>query len=1038
MAYNKYNAQTIDKLKSVYDQYKKRIYTKVAELEDAQCYKTMDRLSSPPTEGYTPLKKGDTWGGEWADMWVKGKITVPEEARGKKIFLTDNTHSREVLIFINGSPRDLFNTYDPYTGLVHEAAFITDNAQPGDVYEIDLNCYAGHYISGCSPYDYPNVPRWDDSVFTRTYNGVDLVTMDEEVLNFCYNLKNTIQLAQKRAGTYACAKAEHTLLEVFNIITAAPFDVEKDVWYKNLVEANKLLKPLFEKENTEENMGRVGMIGHSHMDTAWLWPVSETVRKCARTYAKALSLMDVFPEYRFIQSSSLHSNWMREYYPDIFERMKQRVAEGRYEPNGGVWVECDCNITSGEFMVRQFLHGQLFTRKYFNYTSDTFWLPDTFGYNAAIPQIMLGCNVKYFCTLKLGWNDFNKHPYDTFIWEGLDKSRVFTHFMTGPIIPDVEGITGAADEVFDKSIAGEKLMAFGFGDGGGGPTWGMVEDARRSTHTPGIPHAYMTTVSEFMQNIEKKAVNAPVYAGELYLELHRGTLTQMHNVKRNNRKAEFAIHDMEYFNVLSGAPVHEKYDEYVKTLLKNQFHDILPGTSITPVNVKSIEETTQLINDVKAATNEFASSMTNDDEGAITVFNTLSFNRYDDTFTLPVCDKYKGVEGLNSQVYKTISGEEKLVVKSDYIPALGASSYKLSAEADKTPSPFKYDGNHLETPYASVVFDENGYIASLFDKDSRREVRREGGAALGTYFFGEDVPSYWDNWDINYDLLAKMKPVLELVDREVVSDGSVQFVIRSKYKLGNYSSITQDAVFYAHTPRIDFNVVVDWKDKHSFLKVGFDVDVFARQARHEIQFGHIDRPTTQNNSWEIAKFEVANHKWTDISEAKFGVSLLNDCKYGISVNDSNMMLSLHKGGTNPDNSGDEGVHEMTFSLLPHDSGFSITNTVQPAYELNVPCVVAKGALTSEITPLVEILNANNIIVEAIKPAELIEDAFVVRLYEAEGGRENDVKIDLSPVVKKAYTSNMLEDISEELDIQDSRIQLSFRPFEIKTLVFKTK
>lgn len=328
--------------------------------------------------------------------------------------------------------------------------------------------------------------------------------------------------------------------------------------------------------------------------------VSETIRKCARTYSNVVRLMDQYPEYKFIQSSALHLDWMRRYYPSVFERIKKYVKEGRYEPNGGVWVECDCNITSGELMARQFLYGQLFTREYLGYTSDAFWLPDTFGYNGAIPQIMQESEVRYFYTTKMGWNDLTRFPFTTFKWKGIDGSTVLTHLHSIDTIPDVNDTDREIRSIQNKEYFEGRLFCFGHGDGGGGPTPAMLEKARRIMGVPGLPEAYYTTVSDFMKEIEQTADKLPTYTGELYLEMHRGTLTQMHDIKRTNRKCEFALRDMDYFNVLSGDPKNTRTDELYKTLLTNQFHDILPGTCYTGVTQNAVKENLAVIGEAGA------------------------------------------------------------------------------------------------------------------------------------------------------------------------------------------------------------------------------------------------------------------------------------------------------------------------------------------------------------------------------------------------------------------------------------------------------
>jgi alpha-mannosidase len=504
-------------------------------------------------------------------------------------------------------------------------------------------------------------------------------------------------------------------------------------------------------------------------------------------------------------------------------------------------------------MIRQFLKGQLFTRKYLDFTSDCFWLPDTFGYNAAIPQIMLGCEVKYFYTTKISWNDLNEFPLDTFYWKGIDGSEVLTHFNLTHTFPDVENVVRAVNSIKVKQVTDSHLLALGFGDGGGGPTYGMLEDSRRSHDLKGLPVTEFTTISQFMKDLEKDSEKLPLYNGELYLELHRGTLTQMHDIKRNNRKAEFALHNMEFLNVLANKEKNERSDELCEILLKNQFHDILPGTSITRVNVEARKEMTELITDLKKITCNYMKDLTDGQKDKVTVFNTLAFERKDDIYLENIDGLIK--DAVNQNI-TDIKGRKYLVVGDISIPGASAKTLSVVNESPCVGSSFKYDGKILETPYAVIVFDDNGYISSFIDKPSGRELRRQGGDPLNVFLMGEDVPQYWDDWDIEVDLKLKLKVQNCFKGREVVSDGKLQMRLRSTYSIGEYSTLTQDIIVYKNNPRVDFHTVVDWNDKHSFLKVGFDVDVSAAYAKNEIQFGHIDRPVTRNNCLEAAKFEV--------------------------------------------------------------------------------------------------------------------------------------------------------------------------------------
>lgn len=1033
MIYERYSSRMREKLKRCNNIYAGFLFKKAGELRDTVKLETSEHLRSVPKDGWESFDGSFGWGGEWRNLWVKGNATVPAGAAGKKLYAAAKTGATEILYFKNGRPAGIFNSKGDHVGAVHSAQLITADAEPGETFELAFECYAGHHVAGTQPYDRYGVSgdEYSDGEFRHTYEGIDLCVMDEDVKDFVFDLKTVLQLAESLPDhNFMRGKAENALEGVFEAVIQYPAHYPEEVWKSALVQCREIMKSVLAEKGSDGQRGYAGIIGHSHMDTAWLWPVSETIRKCARTYANALSLMDQYPGYKFIQSSALHLDWMRRYYPDIFEGIKKQTAAGNYEPNGGVWVECDCNITSGELMVRQFLRGQLFTRKYLNYTSDSFWLPDTFGYNAAIPQIMRESEVKYFYTQKIAWGDLNSFPYDTFIWRGIDGSDVITHFNLMHCFPDAATTVSAVGALKDKQVYDRRLIAFGFGDGGGGPTFGMLEDVKRTMGLAGIPEQYYTTVSDFMKGIEKDAVNLPVYSSELYLETHRGTLTQMHDIKRNNRKAEYALRDMEYFNVLSGGEKCGRSEELYDILLKNQFHDILPGTSINAVNDLARREVSGVIADARSIASDYASRLTEGD--GITLFNTLSFDRHDSVY-LENTDSCP--EGAVCQHITDVCGRKLVIAGGFVIPAFGAKSFPLSDGCcGSAESSFKFENNILTTPFAVVTIGQNGGIESLVDTASRREVRRKGGEPLNTFYMGEDLPAMYDNWDIDYDQQMKMKPAGRMISSETAADGPLEFRIRTEYALTGNTTMTQDMIFHADTPRIDFHTLVNWNDKHQLLKAGFDVDILSPTVKNEIQFGHIDRPTTANNSFETAKFEVCNHKWTDLSESRFGAAVLNDCKYAISVRGSDMRLTLHRSGIRPDTTGDRGTHEMTYSLLPHSGPFSAENVIREAYMLNIPVFAIQGRPKAEIKAPV-LVSASNIIAEAIKPAELAENAYIARLYEAERNRTS-CTLTVPADVRKAYATNMLEDIKEELDIKDGKISAEFGPFQIRTFMFQ--
>ncbi len=1013
----------LTKLKRFEDTLNPYLFEKIESLPTSAFLTEKQYHTIPSDEKFVQIESGFKWGGEGNYCWFKTSYTVPDELDGKDIFLMPKVSGYEAMLWVNGVPFGTFNTKIVYTSHGnHYCGLVKKNAVKGEVIDIAIEYYAGHDYQGCDPF----LEFFND--FGYTFESLDICVKNKEINRFYFDLVTVNQLAcELPDNSFMKAYAINALTEVHKVIYYSPEDITKDVFFDAIRKAQPFLTEVLSKKNSD-CAPSVGIIGHSHMDTAWLWHVGETIKKCARTYSNQLSLMQQYPEHRFIQSSSCHSEMVRKYYPDLFKGIQEKVKEGRYEPNGAVWVECDCNITSGESIIRQFLWGQRFTKKYFDYKSDSFWLPDTFGYSASIPQIMKGCGVDYFFTTKISWNDTNPFPYNSFYWQGIDGTKVFSHFNTTHSWPNVKEINDAIvtsdHKTNQPTVTNKRLVTYGYGDGGGGPQFEMLETARRIENLYDVAKTYHTTVSEFMKDLEKTVVNPNTYKGELYLELHRGTLTNQHEIKRNNRKAELSLRTLEYLTAVENVKANragstEKTNKLLETILINQFHDILPGTCINRAHEESKSQMRQVI---QTANEEIRTISKGNAEDCITVTNPLSFERSDAVF----CDNNgKTVKGRKQQVYTDIDGKSKRIISGVKIPAF--SSIKLPyGEEEKSDSAFVYGENKLETPFAKVEFDENGFISSFFDKSAKRQL--VDGLAFGTFLMAEDVPQCWDNWDIDPDIEMKFAPCANLLEREVVSDGAAAFIIRSKYKISEKSTVTQDMIFFADSAEVRFDTVMDWNDDHRFLKAAFDTNVREDFARHEIQFGYCKRPTTRNNSIEQAKFEVVNHKYTDLSEPNYGVAVLNDCKYGISVNGSRIALSLHKGGKRPDVKGDHGIHKAVYSFLPHNCAFGAKAVIEPSYMLNIPQVISEGAY--EAKQLVK-TSMPNIIVESVKPCEDKEKAFIVRFYEAEGTRTNCV-IEFCSEVKAFAETNMLEEETAE-KVSGNVFETQLRPFEICTL-----
>lgn len=1036
--------RALGKLKRLENMLEPHIFKKVDEMEMGSFPTDGSWHEVPDKSRFSVCEKGTKYEGEGIYVWMRGTYQVPPKLEGKTLFIWPRVQAYEGMLWVNGKPYGNFaSKYAANSHGNHYCDMLVKEAKACEKIDVAIEFYSHHLVMGTQPF------ADEKEEFKIVYEGIDICVRQEETASFYFDLKIANQMTEALPkNSFRRAAVVRALLDIHTFMLYDFENAGQDEFMEKVRRADEILKKILTQTNAS-SAPYAGLTGHSHMDTAWLWNRKETEKKCARTYANQMNLMDQYPDYMFVQSSAYHSAVIKRLYPDLFEDIKKRVAEGRYEPNGGVWIECDCNIPSGEYMIRQFIWGQRFTRENFGYTSDTFWLPDTFGYSASLPQIMKGCGIRYFLTTKMSWNDTNEFPYDTFYWKGIDGTKVLVHFNRTHVWPDPKTLAEnvmceTGNTIKEKEVSDMRLISYGFGDGGGGPEFGMIEIANRLKDVDGLPRTAHTSVSRFMNELEERIYRPSTYNGELYLELHRGTLTNQHTIKRNNRKAEFALHNLEYMTVREAihknlAASAEKINPLTEELLVNQFHDILPGTCIPSAHDDAIRDVAMVIDTAMKETDAIMDVLS-DQSDAVTLINTLSFDR-EDVVYLPFTGTYRkgGCKGSDEenyaqQVVTDPDGSQKLAIAGVKLPAFGSlvlyPADKPKEQTEEGVSPFRAEGLSLETPFLSVIFNEKGYIESLVDKRNGRQLRGEG-YALNTFLTAEDVPTAWDNWDIDADCECKFADTAELISREVVSKGSVEYRIRSSYQITKKSVLTQDMIFYASGPEIVFETKIDWQDDHRFLKTAFDTTIHTDYASQEIQFGYIRRTTNRNTSIEKAKFEVSNHKYTDLSEPGYGTALLNDCKYGISVKDSSMHLSLHKGGCRPDYRGDKGVHYCCYSFLPHIGGMRADNVTQPAYLFNVKPLTADGSIS--LDSLLQV-NVPNVIVETVKPAEDTEKAFVLRLYEAEG-TWTVAKLSFGIPVKQIEETNMLE---ETLNVTGSaqETELCFKPFEIKTFLVR--
>lgn len=757
--------------------------------------------------------------------------------------------------------------------------------------------------------------------------------------------------------------------------------------------------------------------------------------------------------------------YVKKNAPDVYEQIKERVKEGRWEPDGGMFVEADCNIASGEALVRQFVHGQRFFKEEFGVDNEILWLPDVFGYSAALPQILQKCGIPYFMTTKISWNEFNKMPYDTFEWEGIDGSRVLTHFVptrdynkaaveggtetehfttyNGYINPSQ--MKGAWARYSQKYLNEEVLCSFGFGDGGGGPTKDMLENQRRlAKGLPGMPRTKMSTAKEFFHVLDKHVTDKkylPTWVGELYLEYHRGTYTSMARNKKFNRKAEFAYQNEEMYAMLDaqtagGAYPEKELHEGWEVILRNQFHDILPGSSIKEVYDDSKAEYEGIFAENKALTDATLAHIAagvKAPKHSLVVYNPNSAAAYDlVTFTVP--------EGMGEPA--VYDGETKLAVQKTAdgtyvffaagVPGKGYKTYIVKEEAADTTPSMEVSTEVMENEYFKVEYNEKGQFAKIYDKKADRDILKPGkaGNVIVSY---EDRPHNYDAWDVNNYYTEKSWDIDQVSAMEVVENGPVRACVKVERKYLD-STITQFIYLYHDIPRIDIKNVIDWKEHQIFVKDYFPIDVHTNEATFDIQYGNVKRDTHDNTSWDFAKFEVCHHKWMDVSEDGYGVSMLNDCKYGVGVRNGVIGMSMLKSAIHPNPEADKELHEFTYSIYPHQGGWREAGTVKQAYQINNPLTYSwKENEGGTLAPEYSLVSSDkdNAVIEVVKKAE-DSDAVIVRLYECYN-RRTPVTLIFGKELTSVVECNMMEEGADPVEFTGDQATFEMKPYEIKTL-----
>lgn len=997
-------------------------------------------------DGFVPYGLDQVWGGHDAHYWFMTQWKI-----------TKDYINAPIVVQLATGATDIWNTDNPQIMVYKDSVLIGSmdmnhhtlviESQPQDEQKMTLVFYAysnteratnffdlhiGSFQSRVNQLYYDLLVPYEAALLCEPEDKVRMMTLN--VLNEAVSL-----LDLREVGSKAFEDSVDTCLNYM-----------KEAFYTD------------DKKQGHQEDVMVNSIGHTHIDVAWKWPIKQTRQKVVRSFSNVIRLMEQYPDYTFMSSQPQLYAYVKEDAPKLFEKIQEKVREGRWEVEGGMWLEADCNLASGESLIRQIYYGKQFFKDNFGIDKqEILWLPDVFGYCVALPQIMEKSGIRYFMTTKLGWNEYNRMPHDVFIWQGNNGSEILTYFITtADYVKPQEGlgnktfnttynglqnpsqIKGTWQRFQDKGLTQQVLTCYGYGDGGGGPTEGMLEqDCRLQYGVSGCPRTRQRLVKDFFKQIDNdlRGKKIPKWCGELYLESHRGTYTSMAKNKQYNRRAEGLMQDLEFMTVLEYCLTQNvdnrqaSFDELWKIVLLNQFHDILPGSSIREV----YDDTDRAYKELFIKGKEWEERIHTHlyeaiagTESVVTLINTLGHERqgviiFEEKDTIP--------EGM---VYQQ-TGKHQYIGLTPLLPPKSLVSLKATTTREKLEGrPVIYNRIHgpygliFETDQYQIEMNGLGEFSSIYDKEAQREVIMEGGV-MNRLIAYEDKPASFDAWNIDAFYTEKSWIVDQIECIEIVENGPVRGTLKV-VRHYRQSHITQYIHVYAHSRRIDVETEIQWQEHQTLLKALFDTSVFSHTAHYDVQFGQVERMNHKNTSWEEAKFEVCAHKWMDLSETGYGVAILNDCKYGHHIEEKQMQLTLIKSGIFPNPQADIGAHTFTYSIMPHMGDYREGRVSEEAYDLNTKVIRGDLAAGRQGTWSFVQMTEPNIVIETIKLA-YEGDGVVLRLYENHGKRVNvQMRFPLMPN-RKVWVCDMMEKHTYELQQDDAGYWVEVKPYEIVTL-----
>ncbi|MFE3763058.1 alpha-mannosidase [Streptomyces sp. NPDC059104] len=950
---------------------------------------------------YRPCAAGDAWGPAWGTTWFRVTGSVPADWAGRTVeAVLDLGFDRMMPGFqceglVHRADGSEVKALNPYNDWVR----VADAATGGERVE--------WYVEAASnPVLVDHAPTYEGDLLTSGEQPLyriarmDLAVFETEVWELVQDLEVLYDLMTQLDGSDA---RRHSILRALDsALDAVDLD---DVPGTAAAARSRLTGVLAAPANASAH--RISAVGHAHIDSAWLWPLRETVRKVSRTASNMVALMDEHPDFVFAMSQAQQLDWIKTHRPELFERVKKKIADGQFVPVGGMWVESDTNMVGGEAMARQFLYGKKFFLDEFGIETRNVWLPDSFGYTAALPQIVKLSGSRWFLTQKISWSQVNAFPHHTFWWEGIDGTRVFTHFPpVDTYNSDLGGaqLAHAARNYREKGRGSRSLAPFGWGDGGGGPTREHLARARRQRDLEGSPRVEIERPDAFFEKAHAEYADAPVWAGELYLELHRGTYTSQAKTKQGNRHSESLLREAELWAATAAVRVpgsgypYEDLERLWKTVLLHQFHDILPGSSIAWVHREARATYAKVREELHGIV--LAAQLALAGEGAAElVFNCAPHARRG----IPA-----GGAGVPLREGRPVTVEERP------------------------------DGGHvLANGRLRVRIDGRGLIVSAYDLEADREAVAPGRTA-NLLQIHPDFPNMWDAWDIDAFYRNSVTDLVEVDAPPLAEAGPDAVTVRVRRSFGR-SSVVQSITLRAGAKTVDMVTEVDWHETEKFLKAAFPLDVKAERSASETQFGHVYRATHTNTSWEAAKFEICAHRWIHVAEPGWGAAVLNDSTYGHDVTrdvrpdggqTTTVRLSLLRAPRYPDPETDQGVHTLRFALAP---GARIEDAVREGHALNLAERVVPGA--GPVAPLIAV-DEDAVVVEAVKLAEDRSGDVIVRLYESRGGRATATLAPAFPItaaVESDLLERPLDGAAVAAPAPDGTIVLTLRPFQIVTV-----